>query len=334
MVACRDEVRHIRQLLSCLDAQDRTGLRVDTIIADGMSSDGSRAILEDYARSRSDVQVFSNSKRIAACGLNLAIMQAKGEFIVRMDAHTEYASDYVANCIRVALRTDAANVGGAARTVSGSFWQRAIAAGFHSPFATGGAPFRREGYTGPADTVPYGCWRRSLLLELGMFDETLVRNQDDELNLRICRGGGVIWQDESIVSYYHPRSTLAALFRQYFQYGFWKVAVLRKHRMVASLRQLVPVIVLVAGLLLGVATVCAVLLQIPLLLEVSATVLLTLASIYVVLGVVFSIAAARRRGWDLLPVLPLVFATYQLSYAAGFAAGVLFGHRSAKVYQP
>lgn len=289
-----------------------------------MSTDGTRTILDEYARSRADVRVLSNPKGIAAAGLNVAVKQASGEFIVRMDAHSEYAPDYVANCIRVALQTRAANVGGAARTTADSFWQRAIAAGFHSSFATGGATFRNAKYTGPADTVPYGCWRKELLLRLGPFDESLVRNQDDELNFRIHRTGGIVWQDESIVSYYRPRSTLGALFRQYFEYGFWKVAVLRKHRMVASLRQLVPVGALAAGLLLLLGVGIAALLQLSFLLKWSATLLLALLAIYVLLSVASSIAAAARHGWILLPVLPLVFATYQLSYALGFASGLMF----------
>jgi glycosyltransferase involved in cell wall biosynthesis len=334
VVACRNEARHIRQLLSCLQAQDRTGLLLDAILADGVSTDGTRVVLDEYAYGRSDVRVLANPKRIAAAGLNLAIKQATGEFIVRMDAHTEYAPDYVASCIRVALHTGAANVGGAARTCADSFWQRAIAAGFHSSFATGGASFRQANYTGPADTVPYGCWRRDLLLRLGLFDESLVRNQDDELNFRIQRIGGMVWQDESILSYYRPRSTLGALFRQYFQYGLWKVAVLRKHRVVASLRQLVPVGAFMAGVSLLLALVVDALLQLSPLLKLSATLLLTLVAIYVILSACFGIIAARRNGWNLLPVLPLVFATYQLGYASGYAAGLLFGNRSAKVWQP
>lgn len=298
-----------------------------------MSTDGTRTVLEEYAHDRSDVSVLSNPKRIAAAGLNLAIRQATGEFVVRLDAHTVYASDYVANCIRVALRTHAANVGGAARTGADSFWQRAIAAGFHSLFATGGATFRNANYTGPADTVPYGCWRRDLLLRLGLFDELLIRNQDDELNFRIHRTGGMVWQDESIVSYYRPRSTLGALFQQYFQYGFWKVAVLRKYRMVASLRQLVPMGALTAGVLLLLGLGIAALPQLSFLLKWNATLLLALLSIYILLSAASSIAAAARYGWNLLPVLPLVFATYQLSYALGFAFGLLFGKRSEVVFQ-
>lgn len=306
---------------------------LDAIFADGMSTDGTRTILEEYARNRADLRVLQNPNRIAAAGLNLAIKQAKGAFIVRMDAHTEYAPDYVASCIRVALQTHAANVGGAARTAADSFWQRAIAAGFHSVFATGGATFRNAHYTGPADTVPYGCWRREFLSRLGLFDETLVRNQDDELNFRIHQTGGIIWQDESIVSHYRGRSTLGALFRQYFEYGFWKVAVLRKHRMLTSLRQLVPVGAFTAGLLLLLGISIAAVLQFSPLLKWSATLLLALLATYVVLSAASSVALAARHGWTLLPVLPLVFATYQLSYAFGFASGLLFGKSTGEASQ-
>ncbi len=318
---------YIRQLLQSIEALDRTGLTLEIVIADGMSTDGTRDILNEYACKHSTIRVLENKNRTASHGLNLAIQQAKGEFVVRMDAHTEYPPKYVVRCLRIAIATGAENVGGAARTAAKSFWKRAVAAGFHSKFATGGANFRSQDYSGFTDTVPYGCWRKDLLYKLGLFDETLVRNQDDELNLRIRRAGGTVWQDSSIVSYYHPRSTLRALFRQYFQYGFWRVAVLRKHRMVASKRQLVPIGAIAAGALLVLCLLLGWLLRNSFAMKRSALLLGLLTSIYASLSASSSIKAARRHGWDLFPVLPIVFGTYQFSYAAGFAAGLLCWRR-------
>jgi len=114
-----------------------------------------------------------------------------------------------------------------------------VAAAFHSSFSTGGAKAHDENYEGWVDTVAYGCWRKTTLVQLGLFDEALVRNQDDELNLRLTRAGGKIWQSRAIVSWYSPRAALSSLFRQYFQYGFWKVAVIRKHGLAGFLAHLV-----------------------------------------------------------------------------------------------
>src|SRR5262249_47183273 len=136
--------------------------------------------------------------------------------------------------------TGADNVGGAMRTRASGFVQEAISLAFHSPFSVGGARFHNVEYQGYVDTVPYGCWRKSKLLDLGLFDEELVRNQDDELNLKIIRRGGKIWQSSLIQSWYQPRTSLWALFCQQAQYGYWKVRVIQKHKLPASWRHVVP----------------------------------------------------------------------------------------------
>ena len=250
VVACRNEGRFIRHFLESLVRLDRSGLALDAIIADGSSTDDTRAILNEFASANSWCRVIDNPRRIVSTGLNQAIRMAGGEFIVRLDAHTVYEPDYAVRCISTLLETGASNVGGPQRSRATGYWQRTIHAGFHSAFASGGASFRDDDYRGPIDTVPYGCWRKDFLVALGLFDETLVRNQDDELNMRIRLAGGVVWQDPSIVSWYSPRSTLPGLFRQYLQFGFWRVAVLRKHPGTGSIRHFVPGAAMLLGLVL------------------------------------------------------------------------------------
>lgn len=309
VVACRNEAGYIRGLLDSLARLDRTNLVLDTIVADGMSTDGTRHVVEEFAKRHPWCHVIENPGKIVSTGLNQAIRLARGEFIVRMDAHTVYEPEYVVRSVAVLEATGAANAGGPQRSRANGYWQRAIHAGFHSPFATGGAHFRDDNYCGPVDTVPYGCWRRDYLISIGLFDETLARNQDDELNLRIRLAGGTVWQDPSIVSWYSPRSTLSALFRQYFQFGFWRVAVLRKHPRRGSLRHFVPAAVVIVGLVL---------------LFLARPVLLLLAGVYVLLSLYASVLSARRKGWDLLPALPITFAVYQAAYATGFLAGLVY----------
>ncbi len=166
--------------------------------------------------------------------------------------------------------------------------------------------------------VPYGCWRRDYLIGIGLFDETLTRNQDDELNLRIRLAGGIVWQDPSIVSWYSPRSTLTGLSRQYFQYGFWRVAVLRKHRGKGTLRQFVPGAAALVGLCLGSLVALGI--------ERAAAemVLFVLGLLYLALSMYAALRSASREGWDLLPGLPITFAIYQSAYAAGFCAGLVY----------
>jgi succinoglycan biosynthesis protein ExoA len=248
IVPCRNEIRFIRDFLDSLIRQDVVGMNVEILIADGRSNDGTRDVLEEFTRKCPVLRIIDNPQRIVSTGLNSAIREARGEVIVRMDAHTEYAPSYIRTCLQVMKETNADNVGGPASTRAEGYLAQAIAHSFHSKFVSGGARFHDVLYEGYADTVTYGCWRKSTLLRVGLFDEGLYRSQDDELNLRIISSGGKIWQSPRITSWYRPRATLAALFRQYFQYGFWKVAVIRKHGKPASWRNLVPG----ASILIGV----------------------------------------------------------------------------------
>jgi succinoglycan biosynthesis protein ExoA len=320
--ACRNEASHIHDFVASLLAQDFGDYSWEAIIADGMSTDGTRDELDRLCTGISHLQVISNPGKIVSTGLNAAIRHARGDFILRLDAHTTYAPDYCVRCVETLRRTGADNVGGAARTRAKGLVAGAVAAAYHSRFSTGGASFHDEDYEGFTDTVPYGCWRKEKLEAIGLFDEALVRNQDDELNLRLLRCGGKIWQSRDIVSWYSPRSTLSGLFRQYCQYGFWKVAVIRKHRIPGSWRHLVPVCFVLANLLLPSAVVLSMLLGQHELTAVAVGLWGMLVATYFLATLAASLAVAHRRGWRLFPVLPATFATYHLSYGLGFLTGI------------
>jgi succinoglycan biosynthesis protein ExoA len=323
VVPCRNEGAHIREFLDSLRAQEMGGLRWEVIVADGMSDDGTREALEEYSAEHPEVSVVSNPGRIVSTGLNAAIRAARGTYILRMDVHTTYAPDYCRRSVETLERTEADNVGGPARTRATGLAARAIAAAYHSRFSTGGGKFHDENYEGWVDTVPFGCWRKSTLERLGLFDETLVRNQDDELNLRLLRQGGRIWQDPRIRCWYSPRPTLGALFRQYMQYGYWKVAVIRKHRLPGSWRHLAPVAFIAGNVALPAVVVAAAVAGAREMAAVAAVVWLGLALAYAAANLAASLVTARRRGWETLPYLPAVFAAYHVSYGLGFFAGLL-----------
>ncbi len=326
--ACRNESAHIRSFLDSLLSQDMADMQWEAVVADGMSTDDTRAILESYSRKHSNLRFIDNPGRIVSTGLNEAIRASTGEIILRMDAHTRYATDYCLRCVETLEQTGADNVGGPARTSAQGVLPQAIAAAYHSPFSTGGAKFHDPSYEGPVDTVTYGCWRRTTLERIGGFDETLVRNQDDELNLRLLRSGGSIWQNPRIMSWYSPRATLSGLFHQYFQYGFWKVAVIKKHGKPGSWRHLVPAgFALANGLLLASIAIAAMFSASKLLLPASIL-WLVMISLYASANLVASFAVGYQSGWKLLPYLPFVFLAYHLSYGSGFLAG-MFRFRSS-----
>jgi glycosyltransferase involved in cell wall biosynthesis len=314
LVPCRNEREHIIEFLRSLEQQEPVEGGHEILIIDGISDDGTRELLAKYAPELGGPRIVDNPARIVSPGLNEGIRQARGEIILRMDVHTTYAPDYVKSCLRVLQTTGATNVGGPARTRSVGYWQRAIAAAFASAFAVGPARFHFESYEGEVDTVTYGCWRKSDLLRIGGFDESLVRNQDDELNFRIRRSGGIIWQSPEIQSWYYPRSRLSDLFRQYFQYGYWKLIVMKKHRIPASWRHLMPPLFLVAIIGLGLASIFQ---------KYALIAWLALILSYCGFLVVGSLSISARSGWRLLPAILPTLAVYHFSYAIGIFSSLL-----------
>jgi glycosyltransferase involved in cell wall biosynthesis len=315
IVPCRNEAACIETFLDCALRQEQPEGGLEILIADGMSDDGTRQLLARYAARHPTVRIIENPQRFVSHGLNAAIQAARGEVIVRMDVHTEYAPDYVRQCVRLLHETGADNVGGPARTRSQGYVQTAVSLAYHSAFSCGGASFHDPTYEGFVDTVTYGCWKKSTLLKIGLFDEELVRNQDDELNLRLVRAGGKIWQSPAICSWYYPRASVGALFRQYAQYGYWKVRVVRKHRVPASPRQLVP------GAFVGALVILAVLAPFA---PAYRALWLALVAMYALGNGLATVLTCRRPAtWRYLPVMPLIFGAYHFGYGYGFLRGVM-----------
>ncbi len=315
IIPCRNERGSIGACLDSVLAGDYPHELLEIIVADGMSDDGTRDVLQTYHARDAKIRCVDNPSRIVPTGLNQAIKLATGDYIVRLDAHTEYAKDYIRQCVAVLQETGAVNAGGAWRTKASGFWQEAIALGFHSPFSAGGARSRDVDYDGSVDTVIYGSWRRQTLIDIGLFDEELVRNQDDELNLRLTRAGGTIWQSSRIRSWYQPRPSLSALWKQYAQYGYWKVRVIQKHRLPASWRHVVPGAFVGSVLLLSVLALFS---------QWARGLWLLAVGAYVIANLSATLWTCRRpRDWRFFPVLPLVFGAYQIGYGYGFLRGVL-----------
>jgi succinoglycan biosynthesis protein ExoA len=313
VLPCRNEQGYIQACLESALNQEPPEGGMEIIVADGMSNDGTREHLHEMARQHPQIRVLDNPGRIVSTGLNAAIREARGEIIVRMDAHTTYAPDYVRQCLAVMNETGADNVGGPMRTTAETYMEKAIQAVFHSAFAVGGARSHQADFKGSVDTVIYGCWRKSVFERIGYFDEDLVRNQDDEHNLRLTRGGGRVYQSPRIRSWYHVRGSLKTLFRQHMQYGYWKALVIRKHRLPASCRHVVP------GAFVGCLCLLTVLgfFWVPAWLGAAG-----LAGFYAAFTVALSVVIAAGTGWNLFPILPIVIGCYHFGYGYGFLRGL------------
>ncbi|MDR3412360.1 MAG: glycosyltransferase family 2 protein [Formivibrio sp.] len=339
VMPCRNEADHIPTCVAELLALEGPVGGFEVIVADGLSDDGTWEILArlemESGGQQTDVsgpviRVIDNPGRITPCGLNAAIRAARGKIIVRVDAHTTYAPDYLLKCLETLTQTGADNVGGPARTKADGYRQRAVAAAYHSPFSVGGARFHNIAFDGYVDTVTYGCWPRSTFEKFGLFDEELVRNQDDEHNLRIIRAGGKVFQSSKIKSWYSPRRSFGALFKQYMQYGYWKVRVIQKHKLPASWRHIVPgAFVLSLALLPLLSVFCWFLYAMRVLeglsyisFELSAFGFIFICSAYFLAVLAASVDTSAKTEWKLLPVLPVVFGCYHLGYGFGFLRGI------------
>jgi succinoglycan biosynthesis protein ExoA len=313
VVPCRNERNHIETVIKSILGQKPPPGGFEVIVADGMSDDGTREILQRLSNNDSRLQIVDNPGLIVSKGLNAAIRKAKGNVIMRMDAHTEYAPDYVRNCLEVLQSTRADNVGGPWVAKGTGIIGAAIAAAFQSPFSFGGTRGHNPNYEGVVDTVYLGCWPRQVFDRIGLFDEELVRNQDDEFNLRLTRSGGKVWQSPRIKSWYKPRSSLFALFGQYKQYGYWKVRVIQKHGIPASIRHLMP-----GGFVLSLITLTLASFWLPF----AARAWWVLVTTYLVCIFIASFLSAASSRWKLFPFLPFVLACYHFAYGYGFILGV------------
>ena len=312
----RNEAAFISRSLGALLKQTYPKERMEIIVADGMSTDATREAIEQIKiNSEISITIVDNPKRIAPTGLNCALNKAKGDIIVRVDGHCEIEPDYVANCVAHLQANKADGVGGPIQTIGETSRAKAIAAAMSSTFGVGGSAFRTiddsEMYV---DTVAFPGYTRAIIQKAGRFNEELVRNQDDEYNYRIRKLGGKILLSPDIRSRYYSRSTFKSLWRQYFQYGFWKVRVLQLHPRQMSYRQFVP-FVFVASI------ICATLLS-----PVSMIVRWGLAFIigsYLLANLAASFLTAIKTGLNLFPLLSLSFLILHISYGLGFLVGLI-----------
>jgi GT2 family glycosyltransferase len=321
ILPCRNEARHIRP---CLDSVLHTTYprgRIELLIADGMSDDGTRAVLMEYAAAHRQITVIDNPARNTPSGLNATLRIATGEIIVRMDAHTVYPPEYITRLVAALEETGADNVGGRVITVPDGEGAKAlaIAIGLSHPLGVGNSHFRVGASRWRwVDHVPFGCWRRALFQQIGLFDEQLPRDQDVELNGRIIKRGGRILLLPEVTTTYYGRRTLGQLARMLYQYGYFKPLVARKLGRVLTLRQLVPPLFLLA--LVGTGGLS---------LWWSAGRLLfgTILVTYALLVVGASAQAARRDGLRcgvaLLGVFPVMHVCYGFGYLRGICAHLL-----------
>ncbi|MDB4939406.1 MAG: Succinoglycan biosynthesis protein exoA [Labilithrix sp.] len=310
-IPCFNEERHIAACIDDVFAQDYPADRMEVLIGDGMSTDRTREILAEIcARHGGRIRVIDNPRRLQAAAMNAMIADAKGDIIVRMDVHARYARDFVRQCVSVLEETGAQNVGGAARPLSESWFQRAVCAALGSRLAVGGSAYRNPDTEGFADTVFPGAFPRRVFDVVGSFDANAITNEDAEINQRILKAGGRIYVSRKIVVHYFPRDSFSGLARQYFKYGKGRARTLLKHRGLPTLRPMVPFFMVAGGLgLLATAH-----LQ-PLTPFVFG--------LYGIANLYEAVRVTRGEGLAMVPVVASIFPVLHVAHGVGFAVGLV-----------
>jgi len=314
IVPCYNEQSTIRLLLEALHEQTFPRAEMEVIVADGLSTDGTRDAIAAFQKEFSElsVRVVENANRSIPAALNRAIEAARGEIIIRMDAHSKPYPDYVANSVSALLEGRGENVGGVweIRPGAETWMAKSIAAAAAHPLGVGDALYRHTNQAAEVDTVPFGAFYRALIERIGAFDESLLTNEDYEFNVRIRRSGGKIWLDPAIRSVYFARASLLELIRQYWRYGFWKWRMLRRYPDTLRWRQALPPL-----FVLSVVSLAILSFFLPCARFLLAVELILYASIMVLAG---GLAAYRQRELYLLAGLPLAISAMHLSWGSGF----------------
>ncbi len=284
---------------------------IEVIVCDGGSTDQTLAILERLKSEFKELKVLQNPYQTTPYALNMGITQASAPQIMILGAHSKIAPNYLEKCLQIlSEKPEISCVGGVLKNIPVTEDSAAIAAAMSSAFGVGNAYFRTGNYSGVADTVAFGVYRKEIFDKVGLFDTDLVRNQDDEFNYRLQKNGMLIWLTSETYVEYYVRSGFDKLYQQYFQYGYWKVYVNQKHRIITTLRQLAPPI-FVLGLWLGIF-LC---LFFPILIP------------YYLLGLIFYFSVATLAAYNthfpkLLKVMKAFFYLHY-AYGAGYLNGIV-----------
>ncbi|OPJ65045.1 glycosyltransferase family 2 protein [Clostridium oryzae] len=313
IIPCRNEERYIKNCIEAFLNQDYEQDLYEILICDGMSEDNTRSIVKEYSKKYKNVRLVDNPKKITSCALNEGITSSNGELIIIFGAHGIPGVDFISKNVQKINSSDAVCVGGKANTISFGTEGKAIAAAMGSVFGVGNSEFRYGNKENSVDTVGFGGYRRAIFNEIGVFDEEFIRNQDDELNFRIKEAGYKILFSPDIGYIYFSRSSYKALWRQYYQYGFWKVRVMQKHGKLAAFRHVIPAAFVTANVIFFILSLLSKFIMYLWLAELGS---------YFLISLFISVKLGKKNKIPFYYVL-LSFPILHLSYGTGFISGLI-----------
>jgi len=302
LLPIRNEESHISKTLRSIILQDYPREKLDLVIVDGDSNDKTVEEINKLKKEFINIKILHNRHKTMPKGFNIALNSSKSEIILMLGGHSIIPKNYISKSVENLKNYRADCAGGIIQAIGNGFWGDVIAKSISSVFGVGNVLFRiKNSKSNYVNSIPFGCYQRSVFDSIGALDEELVRNQDDEFNFRLIQSGYKIWQDSSLVTKYFCRQNLKKLFIQYLQYGIYKVRVIQKRRALISLRHIIPSLFLIS-------------LFIP---KISTYVI----TIYFLLGLFFSIKINKFNIIKLI-ACQITFFIIHISYGLGF----LFGH--------
>jgi cellulose synthase/poly-beta-1,6-N-acetylglucosamine synthase-like glycosyltransferase len=323
IIPCRNDGTFIAECLDSVIAARYPRDRLEVLVIDGMSEDGTHDIIKHRLKGYGFVRLLSNPRRITPAALNLGIFQSKGDIIVRIDAHSRISPSYITQCVAALEKYQVDNVGGNMVTLPGGTGviSRAIALSLKHWFGVGNSFRRNTSYCGEVDTVFGGCYRRETFERVGLFNEDLPRSQDYEFNVRLRRAGGKILLVPEIVAYYFACPSFCKFWRKNFEDGLWAVVPFAKSKVVpVSTRHLIP-LAFVLGLILSIVVSIAN--------PTGVWLLATIAGAYLAVTVFVSAGTTlSERDARYFFVMPAVFANRHFAYGLGSLWGVWWLARS------
>jgi len=324
IMPCRNEEKYIKACLDSVVANDYPKDKLEILVVDGMSNDGTRRVVEECCEQYTFVHLFDNPEKITPFALNIGVRKSKGDVIIRMDAHAEYPSNFISKAMNVLDKTGADVVGGPILTLPSvdTLIARAIALITSHPFGVGDSKFRTSAKEGYVDTVPFGAYRREVFDRIGVFDECLLRNQDNEFHSRLIKAGGRIYLTPKLTARYYNQSTISGLAKQAFKTGMWNVLTLKVNPVAFRLRHFTPFVFVTAIMVSLISS---------LFLSGFTAIFLSISGSYGAAAIYSSLQLSRKNGLIYMFILPGIFFLYHVSYGFGTWAGLFKAVMPAKV---
>lgn len=312
-----NEEKYIDNCIQSILAQDYDKNDLEVLFIDGMSTDRTRNIIFSYLEHYPFIKMLDNPKRIVPTAMNIGIKASIGEIIIRLDGHVEYPNNYFSALVRRLIELDADNVGALCETIpSGSSAKElAIAEALSSSFGVGNSDFRIGcNEIKQVDTVPFGCFKREVFDNVGLYDTELIRNQDDELNGRIIKNGGKIYLIPNIITRYYARDKISKVFEMFYQYGLYKPLVNKKLGSPTTLRQFFPLLFTI-GLLFG--------LVLSFLCRGICVIYIAILGLYLILAFYFTTKSVKKsKNYVLFLYQPLTYIIMHVGYGVGYLVGI------------